>query len=711
MKIIKSFSLLGLILILQFIVGCVSPLKSDDPTVRARALEEIVDDDNALMLIAMDIEVDVGRKMGSYTNFRLVRANYLDDVRVGAVKKIKTIDNLLKCAIWQDGEYYVAPDFEQGRMTYRGVNYYTQERDRLFCMINSGEVVRTEARRRLKSRFRDVCRYLTAVNAQSIDRFGDQRKGIKTIFPSGVPRYGSYGGIDRESSFVDGYGQVRPNNPLDVLLSDFVESLNRQEDVCYFISSIGNNKLNPYPNAVEKAIRKIDGTDDEKFESLLQELVSRKVNQNANIPVMWIWGIYAKINRPTTSLSIQLAKLGCAGTEIVRSNSGNRIIEIAEEKFSSEVWARCYLENIFDGYPKDKVIKNITDVNCLTRILIDARKMGLNDIDYAISKIDDAAVLEKVQKDCYLKVVAEKADARHFNLTYPARYSKIEKITDVVMRGVAALDFKKRLLEAEIEDKNKEELINMTDLWMSMAADAIISESAAISNDRFVLSGFYVGMAEYKARILLSVRYQNEDIKWKTDERGVIERLDFGTTHLAKVYDFPAQTWDSWVDSFGIKHGMQFTGNILKDEKKPIGGRGTIVRVSQPVWRHQNNRANITFTYFGEKKIEEIKPQATGFVADVLTLVRGVTGGDVVKEFMVEGARHWAEKEWEKDVGGYPGTLRIELGTVGPGGTRLIRQPTRKTGIGRHLDSVQDSLEAIKDAAPAVENMLNGLMN
>ena len=45
----------------------------------------------------------------------------------------------------------------------------------------------------------------------------------------------------------------------------------------------------------------------------------------------------------------------------------------------------------------------------------------------------------------------------------------------------------------------------------------------------------------------------------------------------------------------------------------------------------------MTFTYFGEKSIQEIKPEATGFVEGVLTLVRGVTGGDVVKELMVEG--------------------------------------------------------------------------
>jgi hypothetical protein len=92
-------------------------------------------------------------------------------------------------------------------------------------------------------------------------------------------------------------------------------------------------------------------------------------------------------------------------------------------------------------------------------------------------------------------------------------------------------------------------------------------------------------------------------------------------------------------------------------------------------------------------------------------MVRGVTGGDVVKEFMVEGARHWADKKWENGIGAFPGTLRIELGTRGPGGIRIIKQPSMKSGIGRHLESVQDSFDALKEAAPAVEGILNGLFN
>ena len=66
---------------------------------------------------------------------------------------------------------------------------------------------------------------------------------------------------------------------------------------------------------------------------------------------------------------------------------------------------------------------------------------------------------------------------------------------------------------------------------------------------------------------------------------------------------------------------------------------------------------------------------------------------------------------WENGIGAHPGTLRIELETVGPGGTRIIKQPSRKAGLGRHLEPVQDSFEAMKEAAPVVEGILNGLFN
>lgn len=58
----------------------------------------------------------------------------------------------------------------------------------------------------------------------------------------------------------------------------------------------------------------------------------------------------------------------------------------------------------------------------------------------------------------------------------------------------------------------------------------------------------------------------------------------------------------------------------------------------------------------------------------------------------------------------YPGMLRIERGTVGPGGTRRVKHSVDKTDLERTADSVRDTWEAMKDVAPVVENIMNKLM-
>lgn len=688
------------------LTGCVSPLKSDDPSVRAQAIAKITDD-KELMLIAMNVRAEIGRRYGSYTDVSFVRENYFDDVRIAAIDRIQDVASLLKCATWQDGDYFVDPGAEDGRVNYRGDVHYVQcDPISLSCPISTGDRIRNYALNRLKksAEFTRVCQLLDDLNRAEEDVYSHGTKGLITLFPTSLKSR------SRGTSFINEYGDMRRNNPLDMTLTEIVENQSRQEDLCQFVSSIGLNKRNAYPNAIEKAIDRIDGSVQEPVIRLLKEIISRKLKSRANISALYVWKLHDKIQGPADELSVQIAKLGydsCA------EEKGKHLIdEIAKRKFTSCIWAKCYLEDLFNGYPNEKKLNNIVEESVLADVLVSAKKMGVNEIDCAIERINNVELLKKIKKDGYLKLVSEKADAKHFMLSYEDYLSKIEQVADMVRRGVAAMEFRKRFVDIErIEKDKKEEVLGMVDLWMTMGADEVLKSSALLAADNFVLSGFYVGMEEYKARLLKEVKYPKEHIRWIVSENGIVERLDFGTTYLAKVYNFEASTWGSWIAAFGVRHGRQFVEDVLKDEKKPIGGRGTIVRVTQPIWRSQDNRKGLTFTYFGEKSIQEIKPEATGFVEGVLTLVRGVTGGDVVKELMVEGARHWADKEWENGIGAYPGTLRIELGTVGPGGTRIIKQPSRKSGLGRHLESVQDSFEAVKEAAPVVEGILNGLFN
>ena len=126
---IKMLQCIMLVTMAMLIVGCASPLKSDDPATRSQAVSEL-SDSKELMLIAMNIGVYIGQKSGSYYNAFLTQENYAEDVRVAAVNRLTDISALLRCATWQDGDVYVDSGMDQGRLEYKGENYYVHGKSR-----------------------------------------------------------------------------------------------------------------------------------------------------------------------------------------------------------------------------------------------------------------------------------------------------------------------------------------------------------------------------------------------------------------------------------------------------------------------------------------------------------------------------------------------------------------------------------------------------
>ena len=666
-----------------------------------------ITDEKELFLVAMNVGVEVGFAHGSYTDLWLSEENYCDDVRVAAVGRLKEASSLLKCATWRDGETYVDPGREQGRMEYTGKTYYVSESDRrLHQKVRPGDAVRATALSRLKAKdvFEEVCSCLCAAGGTG------RTVGVRNLFPANVYWTGS-SWANGETSFVDGYGAVRKDNPLDIVLSDIVKCQDDQESLCRFVSTVRGDGAKIYPNALSVAMDRIDGSSQDACSCLLGELLEGSGDGYSLVPTIYFWRIFEKIEKHSSDQADALAKIGYGDVGKDETMIRSQITAIAERRFTDEDWTASYLDESFRDYAPNKKIENIKGTNSLARVLVAARKMNAKDADAAISRINDPGLLQMVNKDCYLKVVAECSSQRLFNLTYTNRLAEISQMTGKVPRAIAASDFANCLKNSDVDSGRKAKIGELLKKWMSVGADALVAEAERESAHTFVLGGFYVGMRGEAARLLYDVKYPDEEITWSVGSDGAVERLNFGTTYLAKVFSTDAQTWKEWVDSFSKKTGRRFVADELKDSKKPIGGRGTVVKVSQLIWRSQDNRANITLTYFGDKTVEEIEPEAAGFVESVFKLARGVTGGDVLKEVVLEGARHWANKGWEAGVGGYPGMLRVERGTVGPGGTRQIKRTGAKSDLDRTADSIKDTWDAMKDAVPVVEGVLNKMLN
>lgn len=581
---------------------------------------------------------------------------YPDDVRVAAVKRISEVSYLLKCAVWHDDELH--------ELGYMGGRHRS--------VVNPGEVVHRAA----------------------LERLCD--KAIFVEIPEAV------NGIDYDE---------RGREAINRLLVRVAKQQRDQTALCEFVVASRSAGLKIYPDAVSSAIESMDGSNQACVVRVFRCLFLSKGADCATKPAEWGWSLLDKIENPSDECIVEMARVGYGSRIDDGGENRPEIDRIAKAKFTDDVWSKCYREDLFKGYPRSKMVENIKTSEGMAKFLVAVRKMNVDDVGVAFVRIKDADMLARIKRDCYLKVVAEKAELLHFALTYQQRLKEISMMNSKVERALAANEFRTLMKEAEIDEEKKRKLSVLLVKWIDVGIDQIISEADVLADVTFPVAGFYPGMKSDEAKLLFEYRYPEEEISWSVDAKGVIERINFGMTFLAKIYKFEANTWGDWIDAFSRKTGRRFESDELKDEKKPIGGRGTIVRVSQKIWRCQDRRKDLTITYFGDKQVQEIEPEASGFVESVFKIARGVTGGDIVKEVVLEGARHWANKGWEAEIGGYPGMMRVERGTVGPGGTRKIQQPTSKSGLERTADSVKDTWDAMKDAAPAVENFMNNLLN
>ena len=639
---------------LACLIGCVSPLKSDDPAVRLQAVERIASQDD-LFFIAMNVGFDVGMRRGSYHDSALYVESYADDVRTAAARRLTDPIHLLRCATWADGDVFRLAGDSRGDYTYNGSRYHFQGYAP-HAPVHPGDCVR---------------------------RVAAQRICDSKIFASLPKALGQVGLV------VDGQ-----TDSLNRVLTRAIRAQKDQAAIADFLVSSAD-VADDLSETRQATVEALDGSDARAVDRSFDAFFGAEAKNEKRLPILCGWQLLAKMAKPSAERQLIMAKLGYGNetSEDIR----RQIDALAEAALSDGMWAQCYREGLFADYPSAKKLLNIKDVDTKVKLLIELRKINVKDLDAAFAGIADASTLERIKRDCYLKVVAEKAELLHFALTYRPRFKALGKMDAKIERALAAREFQTLMDKAEIAQADKDELSVQLKAWIEDGVEQIVAESEANGAIAFFVAGFRLGMKDAEAKLLSEWRYPEEDVSWTLDKGGQVERINFGTTFLARVYRFDVQTWQDWIAAFAQKTGCRFVADKLQDERKPIGGGGTVVKVSQQIWRHQDSRKDLTITYFGDKEVQEIEPKSSGLLGSVLKAVRGVTGGDVVKEVVLEGSRHWANKVWDAEVGGAPGLLRVERGTVGPGGTRKVKGPTGKSSLDRTADSVKDTWNAVKD--------------
>lgn len=359
--------------------GCTSPLKSDDPATRVKAVAEL-SDDKELFFVAMNVGAYVGMREGSYYNAFLTEENYADDVRVAAVKRLKNIDYLLCCAAWQDGDLYADSGLDQGRLEFKGDNYYVHDSDsRLLVKVKLGDAVRSAAVERLKAPgvFRQIAKSFVEADGQGPIR--------KRLFPSGRRWTGSAWSDGKETSFVDYYGHIKKDNPLDKALVKAVEGQSSSEAIADFLLGAADNGPVVVPSAYAAAFNRLSGVSSDKATRLFRGIFIRP---SGTVPDVFRAGaikLYGMIDDPDTEIvmtALRLAPIGAVPNILGRVKRADVLVKVLCDKGIAGVVPRnerCELYCPLDVVKADmrpevakSFVREVKDSTALGKIATDA---------------------------------------------------------------------------------------------------------------------------------------------------------------------------------------------------------------------------------------------------------------------------------------------------------------------------------------------------
>ncbi len=388
------------------LLGCVlvSPLESPDPEIRRQAVENITDDQE-LFFIAMNIDVFIGQNPGLYP------AKYPEDVRVMAVRRIKNASYLLRCASWKDNDLYEDAAAKNGRFEYKGRIYYRNGDCKAYMTqrVSQGDAVRKASAECLATP------EMLKEAAHCFDK--DARK---TLFPSAT--YSNRG----ETSFVDIYGNVRKNNPLDEVLTAIVEKETTTASIAAFVYNASESGPEIVPNAYNRAIHRLDGISSTDAAALFNKVVLgidtcngrdagvRKTHASGtrrdNVPLDWALEIYRHIDAPTEEV-VSATIEGATIADVVKILSKVKQASIFPRIFSRKDFVkqvpddkRTTLRGAHGSVYEDvkpevakELLAPVNDQEALSQIALGAGLFSIRQA--AIEKLSDDPMLQKVASD------------------------------------------------------------------------------------------------------------------------------------------------------------------------------------------------------------------------------------------------------------------------------------------------------------------------
>ena len=667
--------------------GCISPLLSTDPKVRKEAIARI-SDEKELFFIAMNIEVDIGWREGSYTPIWLDEGKYMDDVRIMAVQKLKNVDYILMCASWKDGDTY-KDDSEKNRdeFDYKGQHYWCDS-DRtdtkLYCQVNLGDSVRSAALMRITDpkMFRLIA---PLFNSNVVERIARHWRGSNMSYGDGTP-------------FFDAYHHIKKNNPLDVVMTAVVEKQSQLSDIVAFLNESSVGGPAQIPNAYETALYRIEGITSSDADVLFRKLF---MQEHSQFDPEWAWQICRYIDNPNEDVVQKMLdqdeKMGTdKRIQLMKKMSDDQIVKLALEPLKSYnefTWSGGNMKGLeqaieFASYVKDeknacrilaRVLRKIEAVRraCLGHVLGNWNSDDIKQASRLVErfpKVSDAAygalacqegmgwkyLLNKITPDvAYLILTQRKAKCEEFE-TELAKMVPTEKVDMKVYESVHCDAAKKVIMTKMPADMKKSIEENNVKVFA-----AVEEKAKAAAKNTFELHGFYLGMDWDDMKVVLAHHFPDLEIKEGRDGESrdadyiinlsnqrspfcyasvkdkKIYQFNFGKKMLRKWYSYDVQDFREWARTYSRENNIDMKYKQIEKEAEvtePMDwSRSYTVWFRQESYQYKHNTKEYRLTYFGEER------DFTG---------HGGLGGALIKEAAAPQFRY---------VRGDPGSLRAKI--------------------------------------------------
>lgn len=455
--------------VVMVLVGCTSPLKSDNPARRMEAVAEL-SDEKELFFIAMNIGVSIGLRNGSYYNAFLTEENYADDVRVASVQRLSNTDYLLCCASWQDGDRYADSGLEQGCLEFKGEDYHVHDADsRLLVRVKPGDAVRSAAIRRLMTPeiFRRSARSFLETENQS---------SVRTrLFPSCRHWTGSNWSDRGETAFVDYFGQIKKDNPIDRAIVKAIEGQFSSEAVVEFLLEAGDNGLSIAPKAYEVGIGRVSAVSSDMATRLFRKMFVQSKGSVPDELKPGVMKVFSMIDNPDAEIVMTALRLSSfvdipnvlgnvsQSDVLAKVLCDKKLIEIVPHNERRELY--CPLDVIKTDMRPDiakRLVEQVKDSAVLGEVAVGAAFFSVRLA--AVAQLSDDRQLSRIaldsMKDCPFDTSLPKYDLISnridwWNCTEKKSAMRIRRLAVSKMSDVDAL---RRIRKSTGDDEIKKEV-------------------------------------------------------------------------------------------------------------------------------------------------------------------------------------------------------------------------------------------------------------